>query len=87
MSDPQKYRTKEEVNKYKAQDPILFVKEIIEKNKLATEKQFEEIAARVKATVEESIKFAEESPEPDANELYKDIYVEDNYPYIMDNKF
>jgi pyruvate dehydrogenase E1 component alpha subunit len=87
MSDPQKYRTKEEVNKYKAQDPILFVKEIIEKNKLATEKQFEEIAARVKATVEESIKFAEESPEPDASELYKDIYVEDNYPYIMDNKF
>lgn len=87
MSDPQKYRTKEEVNKYKAQDPILFVKEIIEKNKFATEKQFEEIAARVKETVAESVKFAEESPEPEASELYKDIYVEDNYPYIMDNKF
>tara|TARA_R110002050_G_scaffold290260_1_gene443705 strand:+ start:30054 stop:31070 length:1017 start_codon:yes stop_codon:yes gene_type:complete len=87
MSDPQKYRTKEEVNKYKAQDPILFVKEIIEKNKFATKKQFEEIEARVKKTVEESVKFAEESPVPDASELYKDIYVEDNYPYIMDNKF
>ena len=87
MSDPQKYRTKEEVNKYKAQDPILFVKEIIEKNKFATDKDFEEIAARVKATVEESVKFAEESPEPETSELYKDIYVEDNYPYIMDNKF
>jgi len=87
MSDPQKYRTKEEVNKYKAQDPILFVKDIIEKNKFATEKQFEEMAARVKATVEESVQFAEESPMPEASELYKDIYVEDNYPYIMDNKF
>jgi pyruvate dehydrogenase E1 component alpha subunit len=87
MSDPQKYRTKEEVNKYKAQDPLIFIKEIIEENKFATEEQFEEIAARVKATVAESVKFAEESPEPVASELYKDIYVEDNYPYIMDNKF
>jgi len=87
MSDPQKYRTKEEVNKYKAQDPITFVKEILTDNKFATEKVFAEILERVKATVEESVKFAEESPIPDASELYKDIYVEDNYPYIMDNKF
>jgi pyruvate dehydrogenase E1 component alpha subunit len=87
MSDPQKYRTKEEVNKYKAQDPILFVKDIITENKFATEEQFAEIAEKVKATVIESVKFAEESPMPEASELYKDIYVEDNYPYIMDNKF
>jgi len=87
MSDPQKYRTKEEVEKYKAQDPILFVKEIIEKNKLASEQEMAEIAERVKIAVEESVKFAEDSPEPVAEELYKDIYVEDNYPYIMDNKF
>ena len=87
MSDPQKYRTKEEVNKYKAQDPILFVKDIITKNKFATEEQFAEITSKIKATVEESVKFAEESPMPEASELYKDIYVEDNYPYIMDNKF
>lgn len=87
MSDPQKYRTKEEVNSYKDQDPILFVKDILTKKKYATEAQFEEILERVKATVEESVKFAEESPEPKASELYKDIYAEDNYPYIMDNKF
>jgi pyruvate dehydrogenase E1 component alpha subunit len=87
MSDPQKYRTKEEVEKYKAQDPILFVKDIIEKNKLASEQEMAEIAERVKIAVEESVKFAEDSPEPVAEELYKDIYVEDNYPYIMDNKF
>lgn len=87
MSDPQKYRTKDEVNEYKDQDPILFVKNILTTNKFATEKQFTEIANRVKATVEESVKFAEESPNPDPTELYKDVYVEDNYPYIMDNKF
>ncbi len=87
MSDPQRYRTKEEVNEYKAQDPVFFVKEIILENKIASEKKLAEIDKRVKETVEESVKFAEESPEPVASELYKDIYVEDNYPYIMDNKF
>jgi pyruvate dehydrogenase E1 component alpha subunit len=87
MSDPQKYRTKEEVQEYKDQDPISQVKAIIEENKLLTAEEFEEIMTRVKATVEESVKFAEESPDPEASELYKDIYVEDNYPYIMDNKF
>ena len=87
MSDPQKYRTKEEVEKYKAQDPVLFVKDILVKNKFIDDKGLTEIANRVKVTVEESVKFAEESPSPEASELYKDIYVEDNYPYIMDNKF
>ncbi len=87
MSDPQKYRTKEEVEKYKAQDPILFVKDILVKNKFIDDKGLAEITDRVKATVEESVKFAEESPSPEASELYKDIYVEDDYPYIMDNKF
>jgi pyruvate dehydrogenase E1 component alpha subunit len=35
-------------------------------------------------TVEESVTFSENSPYPDASELFKDVYVEDNYPYIMD---
>ena len=87
MSDPQKYRTKEEVQKYKSQDPILSVKDILVQNDLITDEGLAEIAARVKATVEESVKFAEESPDPDASELYKDIYVEDDYPFLMDNKF
>ena len=69
------------------QDPILFVKDILTSNKLITEKQLSEITDRVKATVEESVQFAEESPNPEAAELYKDVYVEDNYPYMMDNKF
>lgn len=84
MSDPQKYRTKEELESYKAKDPIEAVKATIEKNKYANEKWFEEIEAKVKAEVDESVKFAEESPLPEASELYTDVYVQKDYPYIMD---
>jgi len=83
MSDPQKYRTKEELESYKAKDPIDHVRHIIEKEKYATAKWFDEIDAKVKAEVEESVRFAEESPYPDASELYTDVYVQKDYPYIM----
>jgi pyruvate dehydrogenase E1 component alpha subunit len=39
---------------------------------------------RIKAQVQESVDFAENSPYPDAAELYHDVYVQDNYPYIHD---
>lgn len=84
MSDPQKYRTKEELESYKAKDPIEMVKATIEKNKYADEKWFDEIEAKVKAEVDASVKFAEESPWPEASELYTDVYVQKDYPYIMD---
>ena len=42
---------------------------------------------RVKDMVEESVQFAEESPLPEGKELYEDVYVEPDYPYVMDNKF
>ena len=44
----------------------------------------EEINERVKAEVEESVKFAEESPWPNEDELLKDVYVQEDYPFIMD---
>ncbi|OKS88578.1 Pyruvate dehydrogenase E1 component subunit alpha [Mucilaginibacter polytrichastri] len=84
MSDPQKYRTKEEVESYKAKDPIEIVKQAIEANSYADEKWFEEIEAKIKAQVDEAVKFAEESPWPDASELYTDVYVQKDYPYIKD---
>jgi pyruvate dehydrogenase E1 component alpha subunit len=85
MSDPAKYRTKEEVEDYKSQDPIEKVLATILKNKYATSKQLESIEEKIKAIVEESVKFAEESPYPDASELYKDVYVQGDYPYIMED--
>jgi pyruvate dehydrogenase E1 component alpha subunit len=84
MSDPQKYRTKEEVEQYKEQDPITYVKNIIEKNKWMKEADFKKVQDEVKALVEESVKFAEESPDPTIDELYKDVYVQEDYPFIKE---
>ncbi len=84
MSDPQKYRTKEELESYKAKDPIEAVRATIEKNAYADEKWFEEMDVKIKAQVDESVKFAEESPWPEASELYTDVYVQKDYPYIRD---
>lgn len=82
MSDPAKYRTKEELEGYKAKDPIITVKKEIVDKKWADDKWFDEIDTKIKAIVEESVKFAEESPYPEANELYKDVYVQEDYPFI-----
>lgn len=84
MSDPQKYRTKEEVEQYKQRDPLEQVRQTILTKKIATEKELEAIEQKVNAQVEESVKFAEESKYPDPSEALKDIYAEPNYPFIMD---
>lgn len=84
MSDPAKYRTKEEVEKYKTTDPIDMVLKTIMQKKLATEKEIEAINERVKNEVEESVKFSEESPYPDAAAVYEDVYVQADYPFIKD---
>jgi pyruvate dehydrogenase E1 component alpha subunit len=84
ISDPQKYRSKEEVEEYKDRDPIKTVLDTILTKKFATKEEIEAIDKRVAATVEESVKFAEESPWPDDSEVLKDIYVDKNYPFIVD---
>jgi len=85
MSDPQKYRTKTEVEDYKKQDPITKVLETIKANNLASEDELKAIQVRVKETVAESVKFAEDSPEPEAHELYEDVYMEE-YPFVKEYK-
>jgi pyruvate dehydrogenase E1 component alpha subunit len=84
MSDPQKYRTKEELESYKAKDPIDAVKAEILEKKYADEKWFEDMDEKIKGIVDESVRFSEESPWPEASELYTDVYVEPNYPFIRD---
>ena len=84
MSDPAKYRTKEEVEAYKKRDPIEQVKLSILKYKIGDESYFEEIEAKIKKEVLESVKFAEESNYPDPSEIYKDVYVQEDYPFIED---
>lgn len=84
MSDPAKYRTKEEVDQYKAQDPLNQVKDTILSKKWMSEEDFKELDKKTKAKVEECVKFAEESPEPDPQELYEDVYYQNDYPYVKD---
>jgi pyruvate dehydrogenase E1 component alpha subunit len=84
ISDPQKYRSKEEVDDYKGQDPIGNVRKTILQSGFANEETLKAIDERVEGIVAESVKFAEESPWPDDNEVLKDVYVDKNYPFIVD---
>lgn len=84
MSDPAKYRTKEEVEEYKQQDPVEQVRSAILKNKYASESDLKKIEDKIKEIVSESVKFAEESPFPDPSEIYRDVYAEADYPFIQD---
>jgi pyruvate dehydrogenase E1 component alpha subunit len=84
MSDPAKYRTKEELEEYKEKDPINQALKMIQDNSWASEEEIEAINEKIRVQVEECVKFAEESPWPDDSEVYKDIYVDQDYPYIMD---
>ncbi len=86
MSDPQKYRTKDEVSEWQSKDPIEHCLEVIRKNKWLTEKEIEETGEWVKNEVQECVEFAENSPYPEAEELYEDVYSEPDYPFIIEYK-
>ena len=77
MSDPAKYRTKEEVAKVrKERDPIDHVRDMLLDLKLSDEAALKEIDREVKGVVTEAAEFARHSPEPDPSELYTDVLVE-----------
>lgn len=76
MSDPATYRTKEEVEKIRQeQDPIETFRQHLLGEKVATEEALKLIEKRVRDTVAEAAAFAQESPEPEANELYTDVLI------------
>ncbi len=77
MSDPAKYRTREEVQKVREEkDPIDHVRDLLTGGKHASEDDLKAIDKEIKAVVNESAKFAQESPEPDLSELWTDVYAE-----------
>ena len=84
MSDPSKYRTKEELEEYKEKDPITHVVKVLKDEYNVSDADFDAIEERVKGQVEESVQFAEESPWPSDDELLKDVYVQEDYPFIVD---
>lgn len=76
MSDPAKYRTREEVQKVKEErDPIDHVREMLLSGKHADEDALKAIDKEIKAVVSEAAQFATDSPEPDLSELWTDVYV------------
>lgn len=84
ISDPQKYRSKEEVDDYKSKDPIQVVLGTILQEGMATQEVIDQINQRVDQMVAASVQFAEESPWPDDSEVLKDIYIDPAYPFITD---
>lgn len=84
MSDPQKYRTKDEVHEYQEKDPITHVKNVLLDQKWMTADEIKAVEKEVKAEVEEAVQFAEESPLPEPHELYEDVYTQEDYPFVKD---
>jgi len=74
MSDPGNYRTRAEIEKYQERDPIKLFQASLKEEKIADDKTLEKIDADVRGQVEESVRFAEESPFPAPEELYTDVY-------------
>jgi pyruvate dehydrogenase E1 component alpha subunit len=76
MSDPAKYRTKDEVSKFKDEhDPILLIKKMMDKEGVS-EDEIKAIDKDIKAIVNESAEFSQQSPEPNEEELWTDVLVE-----------
>jgi len=84
MSDPQKYRSKEEMEEYKLKDPVETTLNTLKKEFKIADEEITAIEDRVKSEVEAAVKFAEESPFPDDSEVYKDVYAQQDYPFITD---
>ena len=84
VSDPAKYRTKEEVQEYKDRDPVKITESTILDNNIATEDELKEIQNRAKDEIKQALKFAEASDFPDPSELYTDNYLQEDYPFIRD---
>ncbi|MBT8400184.1 MAG: pyruvate dehydrogenase (acetyl-transferring) E1 component subunit alpha [Rhodothermia bacterium] len=82
MSDPGKYRTKEELEERKNADPIIRLKAYLLEKKLSTNDDLDKIDEEVKQEVLASVEFAENSEFPPLETIYEDVYVQDNYPFL-----
>jgi pyruvate dehydrogenase E1 component alpha subunit len=75
MSDPAKYRTREEVQDVREhRDPIELVRKRLLEGARATDEELKEIDRAVRQTVNEAAEFAQADPEPDPAELFTDVY-------------
>ena len=75
MSDPAKYRSKKELDSYKDNDPIEFIKKEILKKKITSNKQLEDINKKIINEIKDAAEFALNNEYPDLSSLYTDVYV------------
>ncbi|GAC1464463.1 MAG: pyruvate dehydrogenase (acetyl-transferring) E1 component subunit alpha [Isosphaeraceae bacterium] len=80
MSDPMKYRTKEEAEKARERDPIVLYETTLKERGWIDEEGLQEMHERIKQEVDEAIEFAEQAPEPSADALYQDVTVAPHIP-------
>jgi pyruvate dehydrogenase E1 component alpha subunit len=78
MADPEEYRTKDEVEEWRERDPIQAFAKRLQDEDVVTKEQFEELDEKAIETVDEAVRFADESPFPDLDALYDDVYVYDS---------
>ena len=74
MTDPARYRTKEELEEYKKQDPIILIKSELLENNLITDDEFTKIDSDCIKKVNDAVEFADKSEEPPPEALYEDLY-------------
>ena len=74
MSDPASYRTKDELEKYRLDDPIIRLRAQLTREGKLTHEHFDQLDKTAKKIVADSVKFAEESPDPPLEELYAYTY-------------
>lgn len=84
VSDPAKYRTKEELEAYKEKDPVEMIQVKIVNEGIATQKEVDAVIEKINIEIDEAMEFAENSPYPVPSELYEDNYTQKDYPYITD---
>jgi pyruvate dehydrogenase E1 component alpha subunit len=76
MGDPERYRQKDEVKKWQEEDPIGIYRQYLLKEKIASSEELDDLESKVEAETQDAIEFAESSPEPAPEELFKDIYAD-----------
>ncbi|AFZ11018.1 pyruvate dehydrogenase (acetyl-transferring) E1 component, alpha subunit [Crinalium epipsammum PCC 9333] len=78
LADPDELRSKAEKEMWLARDPIKKLAAYMIEQNLATQEELKQIEQKVQAVIDDAVKFAEESPEPDPSELYRYVFAEDN---------
>ncbi|MEX0747352.1 MAG: pyruvate dehydrogenase (acetyl-transferring) E1 component subunit alpha [Rhodothermales bacterium] len=82
MSDPANYRTKEELDEKRNEDPIIRLKSYILEHEMSTNEELDQVDDEVKQIVIESVEFSENSESPEIDSIYEDVYAQSDYPFL-----